>query len=194
MITRQFALTLFEVAALTALIGNPVSAQDTPPSPGVFVYAGGGAGLRVPIEARTVTGASYSAEVVTESVQTLADGNRIVQRSSARVYRDGQGRVRREENRPSGSPVVSITDPVAGTSFSLDPDSRVAWQAPHVAGIANGKVTAAFHSANELIARLPAGAAQKIVELRDLHAQQWRARRSQPSRQRRCPSSASTKR
>src|SRR5205085_3538810 len=37
---------------------------------------------------RVVKGAPYSAEAVTESVQTLADGNRIVHKTTAQVYRD----------------------------------------------------------------------------------------------------------
>src|SRR5689334_8018678 len=44
-----------------------------------------------------VKGAPYSAESVTESIQTLADGNRIVHRTSAMQYRDNDGRERREE-------------------------------------------------------------------------------------------------
>jgi hypothetical protein len=42
-----------------------------------------------------VKGAPYSAEAVNETVQTLADGNRIVQRSSSMQYRDSEGRERR---------------------------------------------------------------------------------------------------
>ena len=88
--------------------------------------------LPTPIETQLVKGAPYSAEIVSESVQTLADGNRIVNRRTSRVYRDGLGRVRREEDRPAGSPMVSITDPVAGTSFTLDAANRTAREAPAV--------------------------------------------------------------
>ena len=35
-------------------------------------------------------GAPYSAEAVNETIQTLADGNRIVQHSSAMQYRDSE--------------------------------------------------------------------------------------------------------
>jgi hypothetical protein len=82
----------------------------------------------LPLEAKVVQGLPYSAEVVTESIQTLADGNRIVQRTTGRVFRDSQGRVRREEDRPSGSPAISIMDPIAGVSISLDPATRTARQ------------------------------------------------------------------
>jgi hypothetical protein len=38
-----------------------------------------------------VKGAPYSATINNESVQTLADGNRIVQTNTGTVYRDSQG-------------------------------------------------------------------------------------------------------
>jgi len=85
----------------------------------------------LPLEAKVVQGLPYSAEVVTESIQTLADGNRIVQRTTGRVFRDSQGRVRREEDRPSGSPAISIMDPIAGVSISLDPATRTARETPN---------------------------------------------------------------
>ena len=71
-----------------------------------------------------VKGAPYSAEAVNETIQTLADGNRIVQRSSAMQYRDSEGRERREETSAMGA--IFITDPVAGARYTLHPDSRTA--------------------------------------------------------------------
>jgi hypothetical protein len=43
-----------------------------------------------------ITGAPYTATAVTETTQTLADGNRIVNKTSGLVARDSQGRTRRE--------------------------------------------------------------------------------------------------
>jgi len=91
---------------------------------------GGQVFLTMPVETRALKGAPYSAELVTDSTQTLTDGNRIVQHSNGRVYRDSQGRVRREEDRPSGNPAISIVDPVAGVSYSLDPENHIAWKSP----------------------------------------------------------------
>lgn len=77
----------------------------------------------------------YSARGVTESTQTLADGNRIVQRNETRIFRDSQGRTRREQTlggvgrwQTAGEPVTMITinDPVAGKSYVLDPVARTA--------------------------------------------------------------------
>jgi len=82
-----------------------------------------------------VKGAPYSAQAVTESVQTMADGNRIVNRSTAAVYRDGEGRTRREQSLRSinglatgaeAAMSVFINDPVAGTNYILDPKSMTA--------------------------------------------------------------------
>ncbi len=72
----------------------------------------------------TVKGAPYSAEAVNETIQTLADGNRIVKRTSEMQYRDSDGRERREERSAMG--VIFITDPVAGARYTLHPDSQTA--------------------------------------------------------------------
>ena len=110
------------------LVAAAVEAQET----ATFNYA---VQARMPLEARTLKGAPYSAEVVTDHTQSLADGNRIVEHSTGRVYRDKEGRVRREEDRASGNPSISIVDPVAGVSYSLDPDRRIAWKTPFQIGM-----------------------------------------------------------
>ena len=87
------------------------------------------------IGGKTVKGAPYSAEAVTEIVQTLADGNRITRKSSSLIYRDGEGRERREQRLRSigpfeapggGKSIISIQDPVAKVSYSLDPERKTA--------------------------------------------------------------------
>ena len=99
---------------------------------------------RIPLE-RPIKGAPYSADTFVEATQTLADGNHINRRSSGRVYRDGEGRVRREEDRPftyktSNGPVsailpsITIVDPVGGYSYSLDTEHKIAWRTPMEAG------------------------------------------------------------
>jgi hypothetical protein len=82
--------------------------------------------LGVPVTSQTVAGAPYSAEFVTESVQTLADGNRIVHRTSGRLYRDRDGRVRRETDQNGAVVMIAVTDPVAGRSLTLDPVRKTA--------------------------------------------------------------------
>ena len=84
---------------------------------------------------KLVKGAPYSAQAVTETTQVLGDGNRIVNTSSAAVYRDGEGRTRREQTLKAignfsahGEPfqTISINDPVTGVAYVLEPHSRVA--------------------------------------------------------------------
>jgi hypothetical protein len=75
-----------------------------------------------------VKGAPYSAETVHETIQTLADGNRIVQRTSSMQYRDAEGRERREETSAMGA--IFITDPVAGARYTLHPENRTAEKGP----------------------------------------------------------------
>lgn len=78
------------------------------------------------IEVRTVKGAPYSADVITESIQTLSDGNRIVKRTTGRVYRDSEGRVRREETRDEQPTQISIHDPITRRVTTMDEAGRVA--------------------------------------------------------------------
>jgi hypothetical protein len=89
---------------------------------------------RTALETRVTKGKPYTAEAVTEFVQVLGDGNRIIRRSSARLYRDGDGRTRREDLTESGAlsdkNSVVITDPVNGNSFVLDASTRTAFKAP----------------------------------------------------------------
>ena len=86
-----------------------------------------------------VTGAPYSADEKTESVQTLADGTHITNTTTTRVYRDSQGRTRREMSLPGFGgdtkthTMITISDPVSGASYSLDPESKTAHQMPAMA-------------------------------------------------------------
>jgi hypothetical protein len=84
---------------------------------------------------RVVKGAPYSGEAVTETIQTLSDGNRIVNRMTSSVYRDSEGRTRREQslkglgifaNGEEGFQTIFIHDPVAGVTFTLDSRSHTA--------------------------------------------------------------------
>jgi hypothetical protein len=84
--------------------------------------------LRAAVEMRTTAGAPYSAEATTEFVQVLQDGNRIARKSVVRVYRDSEGRVRRENVTLDGRlESVTIVDPVAGNSVILNPETRSAY-------------------------------------------------------------------
>ncbi len=74
---------------------------------------------------RIVKGAPYSAEVVTETKQTLGDGNVISRKSTGAVYRDGEGRTRQETATKDGKPRnVYINDPVDGKRYIVIPGVR----------------------------------------------------------------------
>jgi hypothetical protein len=88
---------------------------------------------------KVVTGAPYSATAVTETTQTLGDGTSIDRKVQTNLYRDSQGRSRRETTLPAIGPVattgqsktfVMIHDPVAGTTYALHPDQKVAMKLP----------------------------------------------------------------
>jgi len=83
----------------------------------------------------TVSGAPYSAESVTKTVQTLSDGNRIVHENRTTLYRDSQGRTRREQtlgavgpwaSAGEGHQIIFINDPVANVNYVLNPKDRTA--------------------------------------------------------------------
>jgi hypothetical protein len=81
-----------------------------------------------------VTGAPYSAQRVSEHVQVAADGTRFTRNNRQEtIYRDSQGRVRTERsmmmalNAPANVPtVIEIQDPVAGFSYTLDVQNKIA--------------------------------------------------------------------
>lgn len=126
---------------------------------------------------KLVKGAPYSAQAITEMTQILSDGNRIVNTSSAAVYRDGEGRTRREQTLKAIGPFaasgealksISINDPVAGVSYVLEPHSHMARkiQGFRVEG-AGGGGTAGFQvkssggeGGNVIFARTPNGEVQ----------------------------------
>jgi hypothetical protein len=94
----------------------------------------------MPLESVTsVPNAPFSADAETEFTQVLGDGNRIERRYSSMMARDSQGRTRREEEIALVGPLavdgpsprlVTILDPVAGHSYTLDDSQRVAYRNP----------------------------------------------------------------
>jgi hypothetical protein len=137
------------VFAATLLAGvSAVRAQEPPPpgppeAPGV---PDGPMGPRMELlgfaevhPGKIVTGAPYTATAVTETKQTLSDGNTIDRKVQSTIYRDGQGRTRRDTTftgagplTTSGQPrsLVMIHDPVASTAYVLHPDKKTAEQLP----------------------------------------------------------------
>jgi len=92
-------------------------------------------GFQAGLGNQVLAGAPYSAQVTSEFQQTLGDGNKIERKTTTMVYRDGQGRTRREQSLPaigsysasSETPrAIFINDPVAGVGYVLDPVRKVA--------------------------------------------------------------------
>jgi hypothetical protein len=81
------------------------------------------------VKGMTVLGAPYSGEEVSETNQTLADGTRIHRETRTTVYRDSQGRTRRET--PDD---ITITDPAASVTYFLDPKTMTGQKLTMVGG------------------------------------------------------------
>jgi hypothetical protein len=119
--------------------------------------------MRVPLE-KQIKGAPYSGDIIVSSSQTLADGNHISRSDTSHVFRDSEGRTRREQSgRMSevgpGQPIIStqgtivnIFDPVGGYSYSLDAEHKIAWRTP--VGASQGWMSDA--PSEEAIAKLKA--------------------------------------
>jgi hypothetical protein len=142
------AALLISTAAL-AQDASPDSAPPPPPGghgpmhgPG---FGGGPFGERMELlgiggmHGKVVTGAPFSAAAAAETKQTLSDGTTITRTIQTNLFRDAQGRVRREVTMPAGGPLaasgaprtfVMIQDPVAGAGYMLDPSKKVAHKMP----------------------------------------------------------------
>ena len=155
---RMSSITVFAAGAFL-LTGAALRAQA--PDNVIFTASGGPAGavgaMAVPgpqtfaivageLRGNTVKGAPYSAQAVTQTTRTLADGNQIVNNTSASVYRDMEGRERREQSLPNignlaaqepQSQMIFISDPVAGVNYSLNPNTHIAFKMPVPQGPAN---------------------------------------------------------
>lgn len=85
---------------------------------------------------KIVKGAPFSADAISESVQMMFDGNKIVRTVKSGLFRDGEGRFRREEMpKPVGIGTfvetpksISIFDPVAGLRFYINSSSKTVRQ------------------------------------------------------------------
>jgi hypothetical protein len=126
------------ILILALLPSSSLFAQ--PETDHVFVHAiagvaGGGIMSTAPVQ-----GAPYSATITNQSIQTLADGNRIVQSSTGTTARDSMGRTRQDtplpaigNMLPADAPhLVIIQDPVAQTSYTLNLSEKTAMKGGNV--------------------------------------------------------------
>jgi len=125
------------ILALLASLFASGAAFAQPETNHVFV-TGGGFGFRSKMSASTVQGAPYSATITNESIQMLADGNRIVQATTGNTARDSQGRTRQDaplppigNMAPADAPhLVFLQDPVAQVSYTLNLTDKTAMKGP----------------------------------------------------------------
>src|SRR5262249_25585228 len=86
---------------------------------------------------KTITGAPFSANLASQSVQTLVNGNQIQRQETGEVARDSQGRVYLQvtatEPGSAGSRTfsnITIYDPVSGNIYRLNPQKMTGVQSP----------------------------------------------------------------
>jgi hypothetical protein len=110
----------------------------------VPLVSGGGPGIQTlsfitpdtSFDRNLVKDAPFSADSTTEHVQMLGDGNRMVRKSTAHIYRDGAGRTRREHEltrggaRPTadGEPprLIVINDFVGQVNYTIETQTGIA--------------------------------------------------------------------
>jgi hypothetical protein len=134
------ALLLVLAAASCAFAQEKGNVIYTTGAAGI-VAAGGFDGAAGP-----VVGAPYSATITNESIQTLADGNRLVQTSTGTTARDSQGRTRQDTVLPpignlsaANAPhLIFIHDPVAQTSYTLNLTEKTAQKMPALPPLVGG--------------------------------------------------------
>ncbi len=173
-------MTKYCVSVL-ALMAASLSAQPTEP---VFNKTVAPGFVRMePMGVSSVKGAPYSADAITESVQVLADGNRIVNRQISSVARDSQGRTRNEaqlraigSSPVEGQPlkIVMVHDPVAQVTYTLETGSKTARKVS-TAGLAEAKYRAEAGQVTvtaERRIRVPADASSGAVEKQKGEARQ----------------------
>jgi len=131
---RSLILRLVFAPAFVFFIAFAVLAQE---GSNTTVYSGQVTST-ISAKSTAVQGAPYSATITNESVQTLADGNRIVQTSTGTTARDSQGRTRQDTVLPAignlsaaNAPhLVFIHDPVAQVSYVLNLTEKTAQKLP----------------------------------------------------------------
>ena len=130
--TKKLLLAVLLAAAFAPVSANAFDGDEEPPIRERIVTINGAEGFHLggPLMRmghKAVKGAPYSAEVVNERQQNLADGNQIVNKSSAKSYRNSAGATRQEMIDAKGE-VRSIVlhDPAEGSTITLNPQDKTA--------------------------------------------------------------------
>jgi len=132
------ATTVACLMVVGAAFSQGAQAQTAPPPhPRAGFGRGAFAGAELFSPGKVVTGAPYSAQMVVDHFQTLAGGNTIHTTTTVSVYRDSQGRTRRELTVGAVGPLagqgapqklIFVSDPVSRTRYVLNPEKLEARQ------------------------------------------------------------------
>ena len=142
LVEKLLGLILFTAGLATAATAQADNLPPPPPGPGpvmsMHVGPGGDAMYFGVGDGKQVKGFPMSGSFIVTRDTTLSDGTHIHNVSQTKIYRDAEGRVRREIgidlNMPSTGAVkrtmIMIIDPVAGYRYMLNPDKKTARQLP----------------------------------------------------------------
>lgn len=138
---RATSLRLAALLPLTLLFTHTTLAQQTSQQPGQgsqetasekrsgnnfhFSFAASEFGTNGRV---IVRGAPFSAVAISETVQVLSDGSHVTRKRTARVYRDGEGRVRFEFGSAVGKGNFTLHDAVTGATYIVSSTRRAALQ------------------------------------------------------------------
>lgn len=138
---------MFVASILFAALAASIAFAQTPPAGAIVMSGttaessslgpktGGMVTMHVEdMDVDPVKGAPFCATVTTEHTQAFADGNRIHSSDNSSLYRDSEGRTRREAGlnllgaapQNSAPKLITIVDPVAGFRYMLDSESKTA--------------------------------------------------------------------
>src|SRR5580658_4669308 len=153
------SLTLLLLASLFAAC----SAFAQPEANHVFITSSSIGGGFQRASAAPVQGSPYSATITNESIQTLADGNRIVQSSTGTTARDSMGRTRQDaplppigNMSPADAPhIVFLQDPVAQLSYTLNLTDKTAVKNPGFSGMAMPGLSTSIAFSDTTIVKAP---------------------------------------
>ena len=132
----------YQLTAVVCLVGLAISshaaAQDELRA--VRTQTVGGNVDTFTLDDRVIANTPFSADATTTVTQTLGDGTKLEQRTTAKLYRDSTGRVRREQTvigldrlNPAATPQTTITfDSVPGdpAPYTLNAIARTARRGP----------------------------------------------------------------
>lgn len=88
---------------------------------------------------KSIKNAPYTGEVINERIQTLADGNQLVKKSSNRVFRDSQGATRQDVLDANGQVKTVHLRDTEGTRYVLTPSKKSALKIGSPQSLLDGK-------------------------------------------------------